>query len=145
MAEVLKVFRQILVPVSRSLRARPAVEVAVELAAEQGGRVTLLHVIETIKDTNFEEFEAFYQTLARQAETAMAELTQPYAEEQVEIDREIVYGGRVEEILRFAEERDVDLIVMQSHRVDPSDPRRGWSTISYQVGILARCPVLLVK
>ena len=50
-----------------------------------------------------------------------------------------------EEILRFAVDEEVDLIVLASHRLDPSKPGDGWSTLSYRIGILAPCPVLLVK
>ena len=36
-------------------------------------------------------------------------------------------------------------IVLASHRVNPSKVNRDWGTISYKVGLLAQCPVLLVK
>ena len=36
-------------------------------------------------------------------------------------------------------------VVLASHRVNPSRVNRDWGTISYKEGILAQCPVLLVK
>ncbi len=58
---------------------------------------------------------------------------------------EVLYGNRVNEILRFAAEKKVDLIVMGSHRLALRHPGENWGTISYKIGILSRCPVLLVK
>ena len=57
----------------------------------------------------------------------------------------MVYGRRAEDIVNFAAANGVDLIVLASHRVNPSRVNRDWGTISYKVGILAQCPVLLVK
>jgi universal stress protein A len=47
--------------------------------------------------------------------------------------------------VRTAAALRADLIVLPSHRVNPSMVGRDWGTISYKVGILAQCPVLLVK
>jgi hypothetical protein len=63
----------------------------------------------------------------------------------VNIKSEIIYGRRVREILNFAQEHEVDLIIPNSHRINPTDPTQGWDTISYKVGILSQCPVMLVK
>jgi len=57
----------------------------------------------------------------------------------------IKFGKRAEEILHVAEEENADLAVLRSHRVDSSMSGRDWGTISYKVGILATCPVLLIK
>jgi len=59
--------------------------------------------------------------------------------------RVIVRGRRAEEIVKYAAANEVDLVVLASHRVNPSLVDRDWGTISYKVGILAQCPVLLVK
>jgi universal stress protein A len=61
------------------------------------------------------------------------------------LSRVLVRGRRAEEIVKYAEAHEVDLIVLASHRVKPSLVDRDWGTISYKVGILAQCPVLLVK
>ena len=59
--------------------------------------------------------------------------------------RVLVRGRPAEEIVKYATSNEVDLIVLASHRVNPSLVNRDWGTISYKVGILAQCPVLLVK
>lgn len=61
------------------------------------------------------------------------------------VDVVIAHGRRVEEVLRFARSQAVDLIVLASHPVDPSQPHVSMGTMSYKLGILAPCAVLLVK
>ena len=75
----------------------------------------------------------------------MTALIAPYKEESIPITPHIIIGNRVEEIIRFAEEQEVDLIVMASHKIDLEHPDEGWGTISQKVGLLAQCPILLVK
>jgi hypothetical protein len=57
----------------------------------------------------------------------------------------VIFGSRAHEIVRYAVETGVDLIVLSSHRLDPQNPSVGWGTVSYKVGILSKYPVLLVK
>jgi universal stress protein A len=61
------------------------------------------------------------------------------------VEPQVVYGNRTRETVRYAEQNQVDLIIMKSHKVDLEDRAQGWGTISYKVSILAQCPVLLVK
>ena len=61
--------------------------------------------------------------------------------EDMATTRNIVEKG----LVRFAEEQNVDLIVINSHKIEWDEPTQGLGTISYKVSILADCPVLLVK
>jgi hypothetical protein len=61
------------------------------------------------------------------------------------VNSAIVYGQRTKQIVDFAIEHRVDLIIMASHRIDPDRPGHDWSSISYAVAILSPCPVLLAK
>jgi nucleotide-binding universal stress UspA family protein len=106
--------------------------------------ITLLHVIELIQDMPYPDFEDFYRGLEVQAE-ANLEPASNQARGSTRLETRVVFGKRVQEILRFAETSKVDLLVLQSHPIDPTDPTRNWGTISYRVAILATCPVMLVK
>ncbi len=138
------IFQNILVPVDLTEKNVKAVEMARDLASDSGARVILLHVIETL-DLPFEEVEDFYKKLEENARAEMDALADPLRAAEIEFDRELRYGKRAEEIVYFAEENPVDLIVLNSHRVDPENPGASWTTISYAVAILAGCPVLLIK
>jgi universal stress protein A len=135
-------FEHVLVPTDLTARTEKALDVAATLAASPASRITLVHVIETIKGLSFDELKPFYRRLERDASAAMTRLS---SRVPVQIDTAVVYGTRSEEIVKFAGAHDVDLIVLPSHRVNPSPVNRDWGTISYKVGLLAQCPVLLVK
>ena len=136
-------FRRILVPVDFTRKNARAVKVAARLATQRGASVTLLHVIERVDAGDDAALAGFYRGLEKSARTKMGALLASAG--RVPTHAEIVYGNRVNEILRLAEENKTDLIVMGSHRLALKHPGQNWGTISYKIGILARCPVLLVK
>jgi nucleotide-binding universal stress UspA family protein len=138
-------FKHILVPVSRVAEVKNALELAVNMLTKESGEITLLHVIELIQDMPYEEFKNFYDGLEQQSQEDLKMAQRRYEKRGIEINTQIVFGQRVKEILSYAEHEKVDLIVLQSHPVDLTDPTRGWGTISYRVAILSRCPVMLVK
>ena len=121
------------------------VKAARALSSGTGAVIHLLHVIETIHDAPFDELEDFYSRLEAAAETQLDTLERRFSEESLECTTELRFGNRTNEILRVAEEQNVALILLHSHPVDPSQPARSLGTISYQVSILSRCPVLLLK
>jgi universal stress protein A len=132
------------VPTDLTDRTVKALDLAVELAAGGPMRITLLHVVETVRGLGFGELKSFYGKLEARAEAKMAALARRAAR-GVAVNAEVAYGPRAETIVQFATARKADLIVLASHRVNPSMVGRDWGTISYKVGILAQCPVLLVK
>jgi nucleotide-binding universal stress UspA family protein len=138
-------FRQLLVPLDFSDKNEAAIDIAIETARRDGAEVTLLHVIETIDHMDFDEMSDFYRKLETRAAAKLAVLTDRFTGAGVRARYEIVFGKRAESILRQAAGGKTDLIVLSSHRVDRDHPALGLGTISYQVAIVARCPVLLVK
>lgn len=138
-------FKHILVPVSRVAEVDSALSLAVETLRHAQGDITLLHVVELVQDMPYEEFESFYSGLGQDSEEDLQTAKTHYQERGVEIKTRVVFGQRVKEILAFTEREQVDLIVLQSHPIDLTDPTRGWGTISYRVALLAKCPVMLVK
>ena len=137
-------FTTILVPVDLTDKNPRAVAAALEMAQQFEARVTLLHVIETI-DLPFEELEEFYVRLEEKAAAGMEALAGPLLEAGLRVERCVAYGSRSREIVRHANDHGIDLVIMNSRRVDPDNPTQNWATVSHKVAILARCPVLLVK
>lgn len=136
-------FRNILVPVDFTEKNVPAVEIATEFARRSGAQLTLLHVIEEL-DLQPSESTAFYRRLESQAKARMHEFVDKVPHEGVEMHQSIVYGQRARMIVHTAAEKETDLIILSSHRIDP-EIGQGWGTISYQVALLSPCAVLLVK
>ena len=68
-----------------------------------------------------------------------------FEERGFSVRREIVFGKRAPEIVRYATDESCDLVVVTSHRIDPERPTGSLGTISHQVALVAPCPVLLVR
>ncbi|MBA3028567.1 MAG: universal stress protein [Proteobacteria bacterium] len=138
-------FQHILVPTDFSEESKRAFEIAKSIISPDSGTITLLHVIEIIADTTFEEFESFYLQLETRAEKHLDEMAPSEKNETFTIQKKVLYGNRVREIVAFALDHQVDLIILNSHKINMQDPGKGWGTISYKVGIASQCPVMLVK
>ena len=138
-------FKKILVPIDLSDSHQQAIEIAAKLAGEGDGQVTLLHVVEVIPGLWIEEERDFYDRLEAAARAHLSRLGRQLEELHVPRREEVIFGNRAEEIVRYAMEAGVDMIVLSSHRIDLKNPGAGWGTLSYKVGILSQCPVLLVK
>ena len=138
-------FETILVPTDLQEKSQAALNIAVRMALREPSRIWMLHVIETIDDATEGEFDAFYEKLRIRALKKMDEMIALHADKPIHIDGKIVYGKRVQKIVDFAREKDVDLIILSSHRIDWANPAEGWATISYRVAILAPCHVMMVK
>ena len=137
-------FERIIVPADLTERNREAVAMASQVVAPSGN-ICLLHVIETIPGLSVDEEREFYEKLEHKASAFLAELGTVLEERGVEWSAEVVYGSRARTILDEARKLDADLIVIRSHRIDGESSTPGFGTLSYQIGILAECPVLLVK
>ena len=136
-------FSKILVPVDLTDKTARAVEVAGDLVAK-GGDVVLLHVIEQL-DTAFDEENDFYGKLEVQAQARMQEHLACLSERGVQAHATIRIGKRAREIVQYTHAEDFDLMILHSHRLDPTDLPRGLLTISHQVAIAAKSPVLLIR
>ena len=138
-------FRKILVPTDFSKKHINPLEVAGNIATTYKGVIHLLHVVEIIADTTLAEYEDFYMKLEKSAQKKMKALIDSRQGSAVQIVPHVVYGNRVQEILHFTEKNKIDLIIMNSHKVEMKDPLQSWGTISYKLALLADCPIMLVK
>ncbi len=138
-------FKHILVPIDLSGRNAPALKTTLELARATRARVTLLHVVQRIEHIPGAELREFYQRLTSMAEAKLVRAAKPFVVRGVSVTTVACIGEPATEIVRIAGSRKVDLIVMNSHRVNPRRRTRGWGTMSYKVGLLCQCPILLVK
>ncbi len=138
-------FKNILVPTDFLDNDQHALDIAVRLCSMDNGKISLLHIIEVIQNTTFEEFKDFYSSLEKRSFEGLNAIIARLDTKEITMEPQVVYGNRTREIVRYAEENHADLIIMKSHRVDLEERSQGWGTISYKVSILAQCPVLLVK
>ncbi|MDA8124312.1 MAG: universal stress protein [Deltaproteobacteria bacterium] len=138
-------FRNILIPTDFSKNYIRPLEIALNLAEKYKSAIHLLHVVEVIADTEFADYEGFYSKLENRAKKKMSALIASYSGKEVPIIPAIVYGNRVQEILKFIKENRIDLVIMNSHKLDRRDPIQSWGTISYKVALFSDCPIMLAK
>jgi universal stress protein A len=137
-------YRNILVPVDLTDRHDKALEAAAGQAGGDGA-VTLLHVIELIPGLPVEEEQGFYDRLDRAARKHLDRLGGQLTRRGVPWRAEVVCGNRTQDVVRHARDGRADLIVLTAPPLDPAHPLAGWGSLSHKVGVLAPCPVLLVK
>ena len=138
-------FKNILVPIDLSDRNARALALAATLAEQGHGGVTLLHVIQRVPHLSAAELAGFYGRLERVARRRLERAARPFAKRGLAVRTQVLVGEPAREIVTAAGRLRADLILMGSHRVTAARAGRGWGTTSYKVGLLCRCPVLLVK
>jgi nucleotide-binding universal stress UspA family protein len=138
-------FRKILVPLDLTDKHQKALATAAELVSRGGGEVFLVHVIELIHGLPQEEEKDFYDRLERAAQEHLQKYSDWLRQREVAHRQEIFFGGRALEILRYAREINVDLIVLTAPLAEPGKPDAGLGSLSYKVGVFAPCAVMLVR
>jgi nucleotide-binding universal stress UspA family protein len=119
-------FRNILVPTDGSKAAKRATDHAINLVSDRGGTVHVLYVV----DMGEADFVAVPSDIAetksriqRKGEELVEDVRERLDEAAIDCVTAVVTGIPDEEILRYAEENDVDLIAMGSHgKRDPDKP-----------------------
>jgi nucleotide-binding universal stress UspA family protein len=143
--EEIGVFPRILVPIDLSDRNARSLKLALALARDGPASVTLLHVVQQVRGVPPGEMRAFYGRLVEASRRKLARAAKLFAAQGITVRSKVLVGEPAREIVRTAAAARADLIVMGSHRVNPKRRGMGWGTTSYKVGILCRCPILLVK
>lgn len=143
---MLQRFYHLLVPLDFTNKNLAALDIAFEIAMHNRSKITLLHVIQKLADSeDNEEIGAFYTRLEQRANDELDASAERFRAAGLSIDCKTRLGDRSAEIVTCAEEHACDLIVMSSHPINPENVASRLWTVSYQVSILCRCPILLVK
>ena len=138
-------FARILVPIDLSDRNARPLKMALALARQTRASVTLFHVVQQVPRLTPGEMRAFYDRLLGTSRQKLACAAKPFAAIGIVVGCEVCVGEPAREVVRAAARGRADLIVMGSHKLNPKRRGGGWGTTSYKVGILCRCPILLVK
>ena len=142
-------FKRILCPIDFSPSALQALGFALDLARQADGRVTLLHVVEWLAEeeprasTHFSVPE-YRRYMVEDAQERLRNLVADESRTWVEIDDLVVFGRAHREILRSAETKPADLIVMGAQGRGGIGLALFGST-TQQVLRGAMCPVLTVR
>lgn len=142
-------FKRILCPIDFSPSALQAFGFAVDLARQAGGLVTLLHVVEWLPEdeprvTAHFDVPEFRRDMVNDASQRLRSLVAEESRAWCEIDDVIVSGRAHREIIRSAEARSADLIVMGAQGRGGVGLALFGST-THRVVRSAACPVLTVR
>ena len=138
--------RRILVPVDFSDVSHRAIQHAKELAMTYGARLDLLHVVEEIAlpaAYGMEPVNLVIPEVVENSERALADM----AREEIGYEHIVVHaltGYAVSTILDFADENDIDLMVIATHGRTGID-RVLMGSVAEKVVRRAPCPVFTVK
>lgn len=130
-------------PVSKS-----AVEHALYLARIVGAKVYLLHAIEPIPHIDKEvddEVKKFYSEIETDAVEKLDKVKGMFVEQGIDVESSVVIGKRWLTINNFAEQNNVDLIIIGSHKIQSESGQVFIGTTSHKVAMSSPCPVLIVR
>jgi nucleotide-binding universal stress UspA family protein len=139
----------VLVPTDFSESARHALSYGMSFAREYGAQLVLLHVVENLtvgyaSDLFPVPMAEVFQEISGYARTELAKLGTLAREKGVEAEEHVAQGKPSAEIIRFAAERQVDMIVLGTHGKGMLDQALFGSTTE-RVVRRAPCPVLTVR
>jgi nucleotide-binding universal stress UspA family protein len=132
----------ILLPTDFSPTSEAALHYATEMALTLGARLYLMHV----PGKTGEHFEANFPhgQFEAAARKGLSSFLTPEQIERLRPEYAVRVGAAAEEIVRYADFADVDLIIMGTHgRTGLAHALMG--SVAEQVVRLAPCPVLLVR
>jgi nucleotide-binding universal stress UspA family protein len=120
-------FAHLLVPIDLSEQNERQLRAARALVEWGHARVTLLHVIQQVRHLRAAELRPFYARLENASRRQLARAAKRFADAGAPVRTLVRVGDPPREIVRVAARRRGDLIVMGSHRPDPTGPGGGWA------------------
>jgi nucleotide-binding universal stress UspA family protein len=140
--------KKVLVPTDFSASARHALTYGISFAKEYGAELVLLHVVENLtvgyaSDLFPVPMAEVFQEISGYAKTELAKLGEEARQRSVSVQEQVVQGKPSAEIIRFAAENAVDIIVLGTHGKGMLDQALFGSTTE-RVVRRAPCPVLTV-
>ena len=141
--------KKVLVPTDFSESARHALTYGISFAREYEAELTLLHVVENLtvgyaSDLFPVPMAEVFQEISGYARAELTKLGAEVRKRDVAVAEQVVQGKPSAEIIRFARETEVDMIVLGTHGKGVLDQALFGSTTE-RVVRRAPCPVLTVR
>ncbi len=143
--------RSILAPTDFSHRSLPALTAACELAGHFEASLTVLHVLTPLPaafPTDPAEIpinlSPYRDALLEEARKALADLVEAQVPKGLDVTQEVVWGPAAASIVRLAEEREVDLIILCTRGASGLS-RFVSGSVTEKVVRLAETPVLTIQ
>ena len=139
-------FQSVLVPTDFSDQAHDAVDVGLEVAQDPT-KLTVLHVAPALSNVMISDPAVAWHEVSN--EDRSEQMSRKFRErfgntKYGEVRFEVVFGAPAEEITRFAEREEIDVIVLPSHG-RTGLARLMIGSVAERVVRLAHCPVLVLR
>jgi len=136
--------RKLLIAYDGSEQARKAFDVGIEIAAKFGADVFVVSVARPPEPADDVETEAILENANQYYEKHFAELRETAGAAGITPHFEILVGHPAEQIVHYANEKEVDMIVM-GHRGKSLIERWLLGSVSKRVLSYAHCTVTIVR
>ncbi len=140
-------YRKLLALLDGSQLAEVVFPYAKELAGRLDMDVVLLHVYGPPGREFVPMYKAYLDRTAEAIKAQARRLQESFGQEvvrPVEVSGELIMGYHAEEILRYADENAIDLILMASHGRS-GESRWGWGSVADRILRGACIPVFMVR
>jgi nucleotide-binding universal stress UspA family protein len=138
-------YQNVLIPMDLSEQQSQSMDDALHTLHGREASITLLHIIERIQDVEDLEVENFYENIRTKAEILLSEKATELSDHGFRVQVEILFGKRGAEILSYANDHDIDLMIVRGHAKKSEDPRKELGYLSQQLALFANCSVLLIR
>lgn len=138
-------YAKILLPLDLTDHNAEVLRRASELARASSGEIHLLHVVETIAGVEFEDDPEFYRRFSEASQEKLSTAAAQLRSQGHRVEFTTSYGSRGDQILEYTVEHEIELMIVRSPALAAEEPRKGLASLSWKLGLLARCDVLLVK
>lgn len=136
--------RKLLIAYDGSEQSRKAFDVGIEIAAQFSAEVFIVSVARPPEPADDVETEAILENASQYYEQHFAELKEAAASAGISPHFEILVGHPAEQIVHYANENEVDMIVM-GHRGKSMIQRWLLGSVSKRVLSYAHCTVTIVR
>lgn len=140
-------YDEILVPTDGSDAVDRALDHAVRLASDHDATIHALYVVDRrIATANSGELhDEIVADLEAQGEEAVATVVDAAEEAGLDVETHVVRGTPDREIVSYADERGIDVIVMSPEGKSPRERIQSLGSVSDRVADDATVPVFLIK
>jgi len=141
------IYERILVPTDGSAATEATLSHALSIAADHDAEVHALSVVDTriTRSAPDEGRDGVERALVEEATSAVDRVEREAADTGLRTETELRRGRPDREILTYAEEEGIDLIVIGAHGKSPREKLATMGSVSERVVDGAGCPVLVVR
>ena len=142
-----KLYKKILIATDGSEHTKNAVNYGIDLAKNTGAKLHAIYVVDTAAFASIPmdaAWESMYELLKQEGDEATKYVSEKAEEESLDVEKSTIEGHPAEEIIKYAENNSIDIIVMGTLGKSGLD-RFLLGSVAEKVVRNSKIPVLVVK